>query len=261
MDWGLVLSKFLTYLAYPLPIGLTLAWIAWGLLFSSKSWKASLLLGLSLGWLTLAASPPFAAMLYQRLEQQYPPQQIIDTANADVIISLGGNLAPPRPPRLDIELVQSSDRLQHTVRLYRAGKAPKIILSGGNVFPQAHIENEASYAARLLKEWGVDDGALIVEGDSRTTYENAINSRRLMEKNDFKTALLVTSASHMPRALAAFRSQNINVIPATTDVLITANDNPTVLRWLPSSGALSATTTAVHEYFGTLVYRLRGWIK
>ena len=261
MDWGLTLSKLLTYSSYPLTLSLILSWVCWGLLLKTGHWKTVSLLGFSLLWLTLAANPKFAAVLYHQLENRHPPLTISDTPTADVIITLGGNLAPPQPPRLNVELVQASDRLLHSARLFHAGKAPKIILSGGNVFPQTQIQSEAIYAAQLLSEWGVSTSAILIEGRSRTTYENALYTRQLMDKHGFKHALLVTSASHMPRALATFRNQNINVTPSATDILITSNDNPAVLSWLPSNSALSITTKAIHEYLGIWVYRLRGWIK
>ena len=82
--------------------------------------------------------------------------------------------------------------------------------------------------------------------------------------------ILVTSAVHMPRSVALFQTQGIQVIPAPSDFTVTqagwddlthATLATQVVNWLPSIGNLDMTTNALKEYIGNLVYRLRGWIR
>jgi uncharacterized SAM-binding protein YcdF (DUF218 family) len=70
--------------------------------------------------------------------------------------------------------------------------------------------------------------------------------------------LLVTSALHMPRALATFRALGVDTIPAPTDFeAVPQPFHP--LRWLPDAETLAASTQAIKEYLGLWVYRWRGW--
>ena len=83
-------------------------------------------------------------------------------------------------------------------------KAPLLLLSGGSLWTRP---TEAEQMRGVLSEWGVPDGAMILEDESRNTRENAVASLRLMQQRGLRRALLVTSAFHMPRALAIFQKE------------------------------------------------------
>lgn len=68
--------------------------------------------------------------------------------------------------------------------------------------------------AALWRAWGVPEEAILLESESGTTYENALYNRGLLEAHGLKRVLLVTSAWHMPRALATFRSAGIHALPS-----------------------------------------------
>ena len=92
---------------------------------------------------------------------------------------------------------------------------------------------------------------------SRNTHENALEIKEMQQKASLYTALLVTSAAHMPRAMATFQHAGLPVITSTAEVRIVENDNP--FAFFPHSGALVTTTNAMKEWIGLLAYRLRGW--
>ena len=106
------------------------------------------------------------------------------------------------------------DRLLHGFRLYRAGKAPLILISGGHV-PMFGMgtQTEAEAARSVLEEWGVPESAILVDTRSKNTVENGTFSRDLLASRGIHRALLVTSALHMPRAVAAFRKAGLEVEP------------------------------------------------
>ena len=163
----------------------------------------------------------------------------------------------PDSPRIDIELTGTSDRILHAARLYRAGKAPIVIASGG-----AEDTQPEAYAMKaLLAEWGVPKKKVVIETESLNTYRNAVNSKPLLAKRKVKHVLLVTSAIHMPRALATFQTLGINAIPSPTDYLETDRKKYEIKDFLPDIDALGKTLLAVKEYLGTIVYCWRGWIK
>jgi len=210
--------------------------------------------------LVVSSLPVTASAMARNLESKFTPVTAAEIASADAILILGGALALPQYPRVDLELVDSSDRIRYAWQLYRQNRANKIIIAGGNVFPQTDVRGEAYYIARLLMEWGVPEEDILFEEQSRNTYQNAVYIKPLLAENNLSSLLLVTSATHMPRAHAVFRAQNINVIPAPTDFQVTESDNPEIFNWIPSAQALSATTWVLKEYMGWWYYRLRGYI-
>jgi uncharacterized SAM-binding protein YcdF (DUF218 family) len=110
----------------------------------------------------------------------------------------------------------------------------------------------------LLVELRVPRERILLEEQSRNTRENAVHSADLLKARGFETVLLVTSAFHMRRALAAFRAVGVEAIPAPTDFRRSAS-KPGVLAWLPDAEALQRSTIGIKEYLGFWVYRWRGW--
>ena len=196
-----------------------------------------------------------AKQLMNSLENRYPQQQMADIPQADAILVLGGGLRLPVPPRKHVQLVDASDRYWHATQLYDAGKAAKIILSGGNVYKQKGFKGESYYAAQILKKWGIPENAILFEDNSRTTKQNAEHSAKLLEKHNIKTVLLVTSGFHMPRSMQLFSSMNKNVefIACSSDTIVADVNYPFFYNLLPNANSLAVTTTALHEYYGMAV--------
>lgn len=253
----ILLAKLASLLIYPLGLLTCVLLAAAALLVAGRLRPArALVIGALL--LTFAAGNNWTAYsLVRSLENDYRAEPLEAIAEADVIVVLGGGLGLPHPPRRHPHLGSGADRLLHALRLYRAGKAPRILLTGGNVFPQPGLESEAYYARQLLGLWGVPESAIVIETQSRNTMQNAENSRRILAERGWDDVLLVTSAAHMRRGVLAFRHAGVDVTPAPTDFLAVDANVPEALSWIPSAGALSATTVALHEYLGRLWYRLR----
>ena len=259
MDW-IYVSKLVSSFLYPLNLTLLLILFA-GLayLFQRRKLAAGFIV-FALCVLWVSATPPLSNFLIKNLESQHPPFKAVDAPRADAILILGGAVAIPQTPRVDLELVGSSDRVRYAGQLYKENKAKKIVIAGGNVFPQSDVRGEAYYIAQLLVEWGVPRKDILFEEKSRNTYENAFFIKPLLESNDLSTVLLVTSASHMPRAYAVFRAQEVDVIAAPTDIIMAMTNAPSVFDWIPSASALSNTTAALKEYMGWYYYRFRGYL-
>ena len=123
----------------------------------------------------------------------------------------------------------------------------------GGVAP-GHEVAEATLMARALARYDAEL-AIWEEARSRTTAENAAFSAPLLRRHGVSAIALVTHTSHMARAVAEFRGQGFEVIPAP--VVRLARE----FRWLdllPSAGALSRSAAALHEYAGRAVYALVG---
>lgn len=214
-----------------------------------------MLLAAALHW--LAATPISAHLLMTTIERQYPAQSIKALPTTDVAIVLGGAVQPPVAPRTAANLARSADHVLHAARLHRAGKVKRVLVRGGNVPWLPASRPEADLIRDLLIEWGVPAGAISVAGESRNTYENALEIKVMWRAAPFTSALLVTSAAHMPRAMAIFRRSGLPVIAATTDVEAVEAIPASVLRFLPDAEALFLTTSALKEWMGYWAYRAR----
>src|SRR5262249_28636324 len=141
-----------------------------------------------------------------------------------------------------------------------AGKVKRILVSAGNLPWAQATKPEAELIKELLVEWGVASDAIEMATDSRNTFENALEIERMWNSREFKSALLVTSATHMPRAMAVFRRAGLPVIASTTDVLAVDGDQADLLKWIPDASALSMTTIAAKEWIGFLTYKVCGFL-
>lgn len=192
----------------------------------------------------------------KHMESDYPPMALEDVPAAEAIILLGGGTRGKTPGGRYADTNAQGDRLWEVVRLWRAGKAPRIIISGGG--PEGEI-SEAQLMADILVSVGVPRSAMVLEERSRNTHDNAVYTAQLLRDQQLDSVLLVTSAFHMRRALACFAAQGVSPIAVPTDHRHTlrAGKRPS---WLPTVDGLKATSTAVHETVGYWSYRLRGWL-
>ena len=181
---------------------------------------------------------------------------------AQAIVVLGGSIRMPSGIHNASAIAASSDRILTAFRLYRAGKAPLILSSGGNnpLAGQNNPTPEAGWVASLLREWNVPSSAIEIEGRSISTRENAIFSYQALSPRGIRRILLVTSATHMPRAAGAFRKAGFEVIAVPSDFHSGWHEPSVFSQWMPSADNLVDCRTVFHEWLGIATYRLRHWM-
>jgi uncharacterized SAM-binding protein YcdF (DUF218 family) len=254
----LFLVKFATWLTFPLSLaGLALL----GVVFSRgvpRRPRALALLALAILW--GGGCGLTASTLAGSLEARARPL-LASEAPADAIVVLGGGILPALPPRRAPELSDAGDRVLEASRLWREGRAPRVLACGGTLDA---ISPEASGLAALLRFLGVPPEAILEDRLSRTTRENAVEARRLLEPLEARRILLVTSALHMPRAAGLFRGQGFEVVPAPTDWLVVEGEErsrPSRALWLlPTADGLTLTTRTLREWLGLAVAWALGWL-
>ena len=192
--------------------------------------------------------PMSAYYLVSYLESAYPPPAISAVPHAQAIVVLGGNLSPAQAGFPYENLYSSADRMWHAARLYKAGKAPIILLSGGADLTVVN-ESEAKAMARFITDLGVTESALLLEERSRTTSENAAFSAAILKTHQIDHILLVTSATHVLRATRLFRAQGLEVEPIAIDHEATSPPHG-ALAYLPDAGALASSASAFKELAG-----------
>ena len=230
--------------------------LALGLARRTNGFGRGLVTLASLALAVLAITPAGDALLAP-LEARFPPFQA-DGRQITGIVVLGGSLsetvvAGVLDPRPD----QSADRLFEAARVARRFPDARVLVSGGPEYPGT-IRSEADFVAGYLSTLGVSPGRIVRERNSRNTFENARFSAALVHPRPSQRWLLVTSAFHMPRAVACFRKAGFTVEAAPADWRGNA------LRWPFEDGSWSATGNlgkvdlAWKEYLGLLAYRLEG---
>lgn len=243
------LDKIAIALISPLGTALLLAVLALLLARWRRPAAAWWLGALAVAWLWTWSTPIASNTLRAALENSYPPQPAAALPQAQAIVVLGGGIRPPELPGDTPDLSDAADRVWHAARLYRAGKAPLLVLSGGSD-PAVSAASEAESMRQLLADLGVPDAAMQLEQRSRNTRQNAAYTAELLQPLGVQQILLVTSALHMPRAVRLFEAQGFEVLSAATDHGARQRFEP--LDWLPDAGGLDGSARAMKEWVGRL---------
>jgi len=258
---GLILSKVIPPLIYPLGLACLLCLISAYFALRSKPRLAALASILAFLLLYLFSTSALSLRLIHPLEARFPVIEPYPQVAA--LVLLGGATVPATPPRHYPETNQFGDRLIHTARLWHQNVAPKLITTGGKIsWIRDYSSTEAADYATLLRQvFKVDSSAILMASQSRNTYEDALGVAAICEREHIpKEILLVTSAFHMPRAVGVFRKMGFIVHPAPTDFIADTFRPFKFIQLLPSEGCLQISALAIHEYLGLLAYRFKGWL-
>jgi uncharacterized SAM-binding protein YcdF (DUF218 family) len=133
----------------------------------------------------------------------------------------------------------------------------RIIFSGGSGSLDPTAPPEAPFAVKEFEALGVAHERITAEEQSRNTIENAVFSWLLANPKPGERWLLVTSASHMPRAIAAFRAAGFPVEAYPVN-WVTRGRPDTAELFASFAGGLAMTDYAMHEWVGLAVYRITG---
>ncbi|HSV36420.1 MAG TPA: YdcF family protein [Ramlibacter sp.] len=205
--------------------------------------------------LWVASTPVVAQALIGSLEAPYEALLAPASPSADAIVVLGGALsgaAPPRRPTFN--LAPAAGRVWHAAALYRAGKAPWVIVAAGNQPDSQEAQPEAQAIAEMLMALGVPRAAIRLDETSRNTRENAAHALHIAQALKVRRVLLVTSAIHMQRAMKTFTQawgRQLVLVAAPTDFwLVKTQFGPKM--WIPTESGLGNVTNALKEYAGLL---------
>ena len=249
-----IISKILTYTFLPPGLFILLLLISLFLLKKDKKKYLTLSLIITCICIYLLSIEPVKNLMIMPLEDKYPPLKLDSYSDIDYIVILSGGIIPSSPDeegKGSLSLM-SLKRVLHGAFLHKKSNLP-IIMTGGRVLRDKHVESEAEVAERMLIRLGIPAKKIHVEHRSRNTRESAFYIKKIFSP---KKIILVTSAFHMPRSVYCFRRQKINCIPAPTNYL-SNRDKFNLLSFLPSVGNLSGSYVAMKEYIGYYYYRIR----
>jgi uncharacterized SAM-binding protein YcdF (DUF218 family) len=127
---------------------------------------------------------------------------------ADAIVVLGAAQYAGRPsPVLEA-------RLDHAIRLYRRGIAPRLIVTGGKA--EGDITSEAETSARYARRNGVPESAIVLEDESRSTTEQMHAVARMARTRHYSAVVLVSDRFHMLRLLLTAWKLNLTAYGSPT---------------------------------------------
>lgn len=248
-------KKIVAPLLLPVPLCLMLLAAGVALFWFTRRQRAgkilattgfSLLVLLSYGWVS--------GPLIRTLEWYHAPLVSVlpDTEIKWVVVLGGGTSSDTRLPIAGRLSEASLARLIEGIRLHRQIPGSRLILSGGSVFGYgADAESMSALAVSL----GIAPENIVTDAKSLDTEAQARNIREIVRNDKF---IMVTSASHMRRAVGLFKRVGLDPIPAPTHYLSQMNGEISPADFYPGSGALRAAEAAVYEYLGIAWAKLRG---
>lgn len=179
----------------------------------------------------------------------------------DLAIVLGGmGRIDERQERFDFGF--SGDRLFQTLELYHKKRVGKLFITGGSGSISHPEHREAIYIKKYLKNIAIPDSNIIIESNSKNTYENAIFTKHKLDSMQFKgSILLVTSSFHMRRSLAIFNKAGYkNVTPYITNKFTGERKFEFDYCFIPNIEAVFSLNLILHEIAGYLTYKIKGYL-
>lgn len=238
-----ILKKIIGALLMPLPLCFLLFILGVIAFYRGRKATAISLSSVSLITLLLLSTPMLPDYLLANIEHQY--KQFDLSRKVENIVILGcGHVNDAKLP-ISAQLYPCSTvRLVEALRIF-AKNPDSTIITSGNTLREPYSNAEMN--KRLLIALGVDEKNIISVDQSLDTEEESINLRALLKGQHFA---LVTSASHMPRAMNLFEQQGLMPIAAPTENLVRSSDNSPWWYLLPNSQNLQKSERWWYETLG-----------
>jgi uncharacterized SAM-binding protein YcdF (DUF218 family) len=252
-----ILSKVLLFLFSPFTWFVTLALLAF--FWKKDPWKKRF------KWaafsVLLLFTNSFIFLEFCRM-WEVPGKKVEQIGKYDVGIVLTG-MAEYNNDLNELSIRRGADRIWQALTLYHKKKIRKILITGDNGYVSERGLHEAEQFKKALVTWGIPEQDIITEERSRNTHENAAESKKLLQRSypHLKKRLLITSGTHMKRALACFEKEEFPCDPFSTDLYTGPKRN---YYWdqyiIPNVSVMSDWERLTKEWFGYLTYDMVGYI-
>lgn len=250
-----LVSKIFWAVLRPSVLPLLVSWSGLGLLWLRRPIWGHRLVVAGLGFYALVLLFPLNTLALLPLEDRFPRPD--EASRVDGIVTLSGAIEPRLSADRGIATLEdAAERMTETVALALRYPRARVVFTGANSDIMEGGPSEADWARPLFLSLGLAPERLTFERLSRNTFENALRTWELVRPAPEEHWLLVTSASHMPRAIGVFRRIGWNV-----EAWPTAYRSGHSLRsWMAPtmSERLGSLDAAVHEWLGLLAYRVMG---
>lgn len=252
-----VLSKILSFLVHPFTWILMLVAFGWiSKKPNRKKWSFRIA--------GIAALFFSNTVIFCEFTRLWEPDgtKIEEVGHYDVAIVLGG-MAEYDNNLERLSLRRGGDRLWQAMHLYHLGKVDKIMIVGanGDIFEKG-LE-EAIQFEEVLLDFGIPQSDIIVEENSKNTYQNAVESKKILDaRPEIESMLLVTSALHMRRSQACFEKAGFTDFDTfTTDHFTGEKRGYTFEQFIvPNISNMTDWSKLIHEWVGYVSYWMAGYI-
>ena len=236
---------------FVLPIMLVIIVIIIGLIRNKKK-----LITIAIGVLYILSTPIFSNNFFKLVEGNEYRKPISAIDSADAIVVLSG--------MLEINEVGDStyiewgdpDRFFGGMALFKAGKAQKLVFTGGKMPWDKANKTEGEVLKGYAISNGIPNEKIFVTKNVENTADEAVAVKELISQS--KRIILVTSAYHLYRAKKLFEKQGFIVIPYKVDFKTSRNNTTKLMDFLPSAENLEITETGIREVIGRLFYVVKG---
>jgi uncharacterized SAM-binding protein YcdF (DUF218 family) len=196
---------------------------------------------------------PVGVWIIRPLEDRF--ERPTELAAPRGIIVLGGAISPEMFQDRSA-LAPLGGRLTEAVALWRRFPDAQVVFAGGS--SDSNSIPEAEVAGKFFTNLGLPPEKILYENRSRNTFENAEFSRELLKPTSDDKWILVTSASHMPRAIGVFRHFGFNVTGWPADYQSLGTMRELSGFTLNAAAGLLVCDLAVKEWIGLAAYHLTG---
>lgn len=242
-------KKFVSAFLMPLPIGLILLFLGVLFLLFNSYKKGRFFVIISFVWLLIFSNSYVANSLLYPLEQNH--KALLNIPKVNYILVLGGGHKSNNTLSITSQVNATSiNRLIEGIKIYKELNNAKLIVSGysgqNDEVPHAFMQKKLAIAL------GVKEKDILTMPNPKDTGQEAIEVKKIVNDEKF---ILVTSASHMSRAMMLFKKQNLNVIAAPTGHLVKDKKFLNI-----SAKNLYKSKIAFHEYLGIIWGKIKGII-
>ncbi len=247
-----IIQKFISMgILSPLPLIVILFLIGISNMRDRK-FRSGFLLWIISGVIYLFSCEFFADPVILNLEKKYPVAGEETIEKSDIYILLCGGVITDTLGG-NVPQKNAVGRIMKTAQLYHQSPK-KIYISGGS--PLQNRESESSVYRRELVLLGIPEEDIIIEEGSNNTKENSVRIKEIINNENIKSGLVITSALHMPRSMEVFKDENLEFYPAPCD--FTAHqEKQNKFAYIPQFKVLKDLYAAFWEYIGIVYYRIR----
>ncbi len=214
------------------------------------------LIYIAIGVLYIISTPIFSNNFFKLVEGSEYRKPISAIDSEDAIVVLSGMLEINEVGDSTYVEWGDPDRFFGGIALFKAGKAQRLIFTGGKMPWDKAKKTEGE----VLKEYSISNGIpsekIFVTKDVENTAGEAVAVKELI--SSCKKIILVTSAYHMYRAQRLFEKQGFEVIPYRVDFKVAGKSRLTILDFLPSTDNIQLTEIGIREIIGRLYYLIKG---
>lgn len=243
-----------------MPLGFCLAVGAASLLLSllgrteSRRWmrRAAFSLGLAaVGLLYLASIRPTGELLLWLIERPYPVVAPETIEPVDAVFVFGGGTPIVRRSD-DTPALDSGARFDAAMRLFEAGRAKFLVLSGAGSTIPGDPRSQADHQREEALRRGVPGDRILDTPPVLTTADEVREVTALARRLGWRRVAFATESHHLGRALMLGRNSGLELVPFSSGRAPPPIARHWMLTLLPSLESLGRTTRAWHEILGRL---------